>query len=69
MRHYEIAGFTLDRAQELEAEKTWRTFDSAGAGSETLLQFRACTLGNFDCIYLHDSHDREATRSCGELQS
>src|ERR1700752_770705 len=56
LRHHEVAVFTLDWAQQLEAEETGRVLHRVRAVGEPLLQLRASVGRYFDCVDLHHWH-------------
>ena len=62
LSHNEVPVIALDRAKQLEAEETGRVVHGVRAVREALLQFGASTLGNFDCIDLHNGHGLKVTR-------
>jgi hypothetical protein len=61
LRHDEVAIFTLDRPQQLEAEETGLVVDGVCAVREPLLQFRTSVRRDLDCVDLHHGHAAKAT--------
>src|SRR5437899_1727055 len=53
LRDDEVAVFTFDRAQQLEAEETGLAVDGMCTMREPLLQFRASVGRDLDCVDLH----------------
>src|SRR5690349_8343561 len=56
LRHHEVPVFTLDRAEQLKAQETWRALDCVCAVGEPLLQLGAGVCGHLDCVDLHHWH-------------
>lgn len=56
LRHHEVAVFTLDRTQQLEAEKTRGILHRVGPVCETLFQLGASVGGHLDCVDFHHWH-------------